>query len=75
MTWDKPIKDDMVLFTDNETEHTYVKKRVKDFTENCGIAKQCCGKTVLAWKEPMKNGWFFMLDGQKWTASDYAFKE
>lgn len=74
MIWDKPAKDDMVLFADNETEYIYVKKRVKDFTDNCGIAKQCCGMVVEAWKEPNRNGWFFMIGDQKWTASDYAFE-
>lgn len=57
-------------------EYLKVRKIIKEFTDGCGIAKQCCGHVVDAWKEPKNpKSWFFMLGDQKWTASDYAFKE
>ena len=49
-------------------------KSYMEYGENCGIAKQVQGQSVDAEKD--KYGmWHFMFSGERWVASDYAFKE
>ena len=54
-----------------------MKKIIKsyiEYGENCGVAKQVQGQIVDAEKD--KYGmWHFTFCGERWVASDSAFKE
>lgn len=45
-----------------------------EYGEHCGIAKQVEGKVVNA-ELGKDNLWHFEFGGNRWVASDYAFKE
>lgn len=45
-----------------------------EYGEHCGIAKQVEGKVVNA-ELRKDNLWHFEFGGDRWIASDYAFKE
>lgn len=45
-----------------------------EYGEHCGIAKQVEGKVVNA-ELGKDNLWHFEFGGDRWVASDYAFKE
>ena len=54
-----------------------MKKVIKSYLEcgdHCGIAKQVQGQIVDDEKKSDGN-WHFIANGEKWIASDYAFKE
>lgn len=51
-------------------------KKVIKVGENIGVAKQVQGKVVEAIPHPRFKGlWQFEFCGEKWMASNYAFKE
>lgn len=45
-----------------------------EFGEHCGIAKQVEGQIVDA-EQDERGNWHFIFGGEKWVASDYAFKK
>lgn len=49
-------------------------KSYMEYGEHCGIAKQVEGKVVDATQDQNGN-WHYEYGGEKWIASDYAFKE
>lgn len=54
-----------------------MKKIIKshmEYGEHCGIAKQVEGKVVNV-ELRKDNLWHFEFGGDRWIASDYAFKE
>lgn len=58
-------------------DKNYMKKIIKsymEYGEHCGIAKQVEGKVVNA-ELRKDNLWHFEFGGDRWIASDYAFKE
>lgn len=49
-------------------------KSYMEYGENCGVAKQVQGQIVDAEKD-IHGMWHFEFRGERWIASDYAFKE
>ena len=53
-----------------------VYEKIIKIGDNIGIAKQVHGKIVNVIPHPKFKGlWQFKFSGEKWVASDYAFKE
>lgn len=51
-------------------------KRTTKTGKNIGVATKIQGQTVDVIPHPKYKGmWQFELDGEKWIASDYTFKE